>query len=804
MVRKKAGGRLFFFISLALFFLIGGPALAAEDGDELCTPVAVLNEKSYVYNGRVQYITLDALSHPLAEEGHFSFAWYKDGELLSCAASALPIRNVSDSGTYYCKVTFTYGGRNAETVTNSVEIRVEKKEVEIPEIPTMVYTGYRQYPQVYENAQYRISKNDGALEAGRYFVVFSLKDPENHVFSYISDAEISEDGTHLSVPYTVERAENEFSTPLSMSACYEGMPLMPQAYAKFGEVRYRYFSDAAGVREIDPPSEIGTYYVQAVVDENPSVTSLASSLLSFEVLPLTVSALRMISPPSRLSYTAFETLSLEGLSLVATMVDGSVREVPPDAPQIIYPVGGRYLLAKDTHVLLSYGGAVLPLAVTVSRASLDFTGIVWSTGGWTYDGEERVITLSGLPPEVSVSAYRGNRITCAGTYTVSADLHYDRENYEGPASLETVLKVERVCIPVPSLPSLTYSGMLLVPRLSEGEALYSFGNLPHVMHAGTYSIPLRLTDPQNYCFDGTEMVEIHVPLIVHPIALSVEIENVSLRIGERFALPAYKIVSGALLADDTLGFGAKEERTGVKYYFENTDYAVTYTGGAVERIYRLPPATESVAFFVIVVLLLVTLSVLAWILLRRRRRSPVPGSTRCIAAPACTYPLFTKPNVPTLAPTERQYRLIEKNLPESEPTQEEETPDEETASSDALGENLSMDAVDVSTADALITDALAEALVTAEDRVIYTDGSRHGVINVDTLSAAFAPGETVDINRLKKKRLIAQDVGYLKVLARGSIDKPLTVCADDFSLGAIKMIALTGGRTFHVKSRPLP
>ena len=115
-----------------------------------------------------------------------------------------------------------------------------------------------------------------------------------------------------------------------------------------------------------------------------------------------------------------------------------------------------------------------------------------------------------------------------------------------------------------------------------------------------------------------------------------------------------------------------------------------------------------------------------------------------------------------------------------------------------------VDAVDVSTADALITDALAEALVMVEEREIYTDGTRHGVINVDTLSAAFLPGDVVDINRLKKKKLLAPDIGYLKVLARGSIDKPLTVYADDFSLGAIKMIALTGGRTFHVRTRQRP
>ena len=58
----------------------------------------------------------------------------------------------------------------------------------------------------------------------------------------------------------------------------------------------------------------------------------------------------------------------------------------------------------------------------------------------------------------------------------------------------------------------------------------------------------------------------------------------------------------------------------------------------------------------------------------------------------------------------------------------------------------------------------------------------------------------MDINLLKEKTLIPYDTGYLKVLARGVIDKPLTVYADDFSLQAVKMIALTGGEAVRART----
>ena len=141
MIRTRKKGRLLLFLVFFIVLLFGGPA--AAEGEAPQAPSAALTAKSFTYTGEVQYVSLDSVSHPLASEGHFSFQWYKNGELLDVASQRLPIRTVSDSGLYYCKVVFTHNGKTSEICTDAVEIRMEKRAVEIPEIPPFSYTGYR-------------------------------------------------------------------------------------------------------------------------------------------------------------------------------------------------------------------------------------------------------------------------------------------------------------------------------------------------------------------------------------------------------------------------------------------------------------------------------------------------------------------------------------------------------------------------------------------------------------------------------------------------------------------------------------
>ena len=101
-------------------------------------------------------------------------------------------------------------------------------------------------------------------------------------------------------------------------------------------------------------------------------------------------------------------------------------------------------------------------------------------------------------------------------------------------------------------------------------------------------------------------------------------------------------------------------------------------------------------------------------------------------------------------------------------------------------------AVTVEEAHVLMTDEQASHSV--EQGTRYADKSKPAIINVDTLSQYFHAGEKVTLEEIKKRVPgFGKKVTYIKVLARGSIDKALTVEADEFSLDAIKMIALSGG-----------
>ena len=103
-------------------------------------------------------------------------------------------------------------------------------------------------------------------------------------------------------------------------------------------------------------------------------------------------------------------------------------------------------------------------------------------------------------------------------------------------------------------------------------------------------------------------------------------------------------------------------------------------------------------------------------------------------------------------------------------------------------------------ANSVISDAMARRLIKNEREVVYTDGRTKSIINVDTLSRNFVDDERVDVNILKKKSLVPYDTNYIKVLARGAIDKPLRVHANEFSLSAVKMILLSGGEAIRVIS----
>ena len=79
-------------------------------------------------------------------------------------------------------------------------------------------------------------------------------------------------------------------------------------------------------------------------------------------------------------------------------------------------------------------------------------------------------------------------------------------------------------------------------------------------------------------------------------------------------------------------------------------------------------------------------------------------------------------------------------------------------------------------------------------------GGKSAIVNIQSLSKNYSAGDVVNLESLREKNLIAKNVVYVKILAKGSLNKALTVEADDFSLEAVKMIVLTGGRDKRKKN----
>lgn len=102
--------------------------------------------------------------------------------------------------------------------------------------------------------------------------------------------------------------------------------------------------------------------------------------------------------------------------------------------------------------------------------------------------------------------------------------------------------------------------------------------------------------------------------------------------------------------------------------------------------------------------------------------------------------------------------------------------------------------ITVAEADAIVPDEFVSAMVERSEFVL-SEGKK-GIVNIDTISANFEDGDEVTLEALKEKNLIAKNVGHYKVLARGALDKKLSVYANDFSTQAIKMIVLTGGDAY--------
>ena len=149
------------------------------------------------------------------------------------------------------------------------------------------------------------------------------------------------------------------------------------------------------------------------------------------------------------------------------------------------------------------------------------------------------------------------------------------------------------------------------------------------------------------------------------------------------------------------------------------------------------------------------------------------------------------------AETEEEAAAEPASEKEQEPVTEPEPEAVEEPEPEPLPDPAVEHRVSVAVAEQLMTDE--EALVLAAEA--GSDRQRQTIVNIDTLGEYFADGERVTIDEMRERiPFFDQKATSVKVLARGMLNKTLEVEADDFSLAAVKMILLLGGKAYVRKS----
>lgn len=608
--------------------------------------------------------------------------------------------------------------------------------------------------------------------------------------------------------FHVLSAENHWIKPLLQTEIYESEEFSATAVPFYGKSVIRFFSDKELKNEIEPPHTHGVYYMRAEVAASVNYRELIGEsvpLTLLEVLPLSLCV--TLSDEDRI---AFSVLSPSDFSAGILYNDGSTEKIPSETVRVLYRHADGFRTSDDT-VGFAYGSLTATVPVRVKKCVPDFSSVRLSEEEFFYDGKTHTVTFLGLPSGFSVLSYEGENLRSAGEYTVCATLSFDSENYDAPRVLSRRVRVLRAEVAVPTLPSAVYDGTPQFPQLP-ASPFYTATFEDNARHAGCYTVTLRLWDAENYRFVGSEEGETtEIFFLVLPRKLVYTLADVIRYRDGTLTQPVPTLTDGEILEGEDPLLHMEETADRFLLSAKNPDYTVETVGGEIRPTEKLSPATVRTIFFFVLLALLLLLSLLflfskreeircrvAW--RAEKKKSRLPAGER--ASERATHAGMAKELLTEdarAAETEEKTEA-ETPLPSEDTPREEEKNDRKDDAAEEEKERAGTDAVGVATADALITDALARELLSSEETTVISAGSRRGVVNVDTLSRSFDGGDRVDINLLKEKTLIPYDTGYLKVLARGVIDKPLTVYADDFSLQAVKMIALTGGEAVRART----
>ena len=469
----------------------------------LIAPTFSLSSLNFIYDKSVHTLGFGELSHPLDAEGIYSYEWFCDDVLVS-SANELGIIRVSQSGSYFCKLKFSYNGDFVEITTPCVSVNVEKCAVDLPVIDSKAYTGYMQYPDI-AASQYYTADIVGGTSVGSYPVRLTLSDCENYKWSE-SDAEYAD------VSFEIVRAENFWQREPTVADSFVGVAPQINCTAAFGSAVYLFSDEIYGEYTSAIPTLAGEYYLMCEVAATDNYSGLRSEPIPFTVVAEIAEGMYIEKMPDKLEYTAFEDFLATGISVVVDYNSGRREYIGAESLSIAY-MRADSLRFGDSSVLISYSGLSLLVPVSVKRAEYDISDIKLYERDLTYDGGYKALSYSGNLPvgkdgiPLCASVVGGG--IGVGEYTVSLVFSTESENYKTPSALSARLRI----LPMPvkvitDTDEFVYTGQPLAPYayfLNENRIKIPISVIGAKIKAGDGYIATLSSPSANYVLDITEL-----------------------------------------------------------------------------------------------------------------------------------------------------------------------------------------------------------------------------------------------------------------------------------------------------------
>ena len=222
----------------------------------------------------------------------------------------------TNAGTYYVKATVEETADYSGLESNAVEFTILPKTIntaitqltapvknEVPqtEIETDEYTATVVWsPEVTDKFVYNtVYTATITITPKTNYTVKGIAE-NGYTVSGAQTVTNEADSATVTVVYsaTENKNSNEFTQPLAITGwTYGETANTPTAVAKYGTIKYTYSNTADGTYTEEVPTNAGTYYVKATVEETADYSGLESNAVEFTILPKTINTAITLTAP---------------------------------------------------------------------------------------------------------------------------------------------------------------------------------------------------------------------------------------------------------------------------------------------------------------------------------------------------------------------------------------------------------------------------------------------------------------------------------------------------------------------------